>query len=200
MRLSILSIAMIRLLPILVLVFALTAGQQRPPLPDQITDDEDDLAADMPQNGPDTGSGMEPDEVEDTTPSESPRLSTTMIVVSVVVPTEPEPEPEPEAEEVTVTKKEEVTTTVFVKPVVPIAKPTSLAKDEEITTEQPVIEPAAGLSTPALIGIIAAVIIAIILIIVIIACLVKRSRKNSHRHPHQQHPSPRGRQQVPQSV
>lgn len=185
---------MSRLLLIFIFIsaVALVNGQQKPPLSDQITDDEDDLAMDMPQNGPDAGSGMDPDDEKTEPPPKLPK--TTPFIEPAPVPTQ-KPKPEPE-EEITVEKQKK--TPAVVKPtfdpstIIPVI-------DAESEAKSPAPLPSTGLSTGALVGIVVAVVLALLLIIIIIVCLVKRSKRNGqHSHHHQQQQTTKGRQQVPQ--
>jgi len=179
---------MLRLFFVLVFVVALINGQQKPPLSDQITDDEDDLMNDMPQHGLDMGSGMEDLEEPKIEPSKPP-------MVPKPVPTlKPAPKLEPEV----IVEREKVTPMV-IKPTLGPGKRPMDDKKMEATSPNPL--PATGLGTAAMAGIIAAVIIAIILIIIIIVCCVRKSKRNQNSpHRQQQQQTTRGRQQVPQQV
>jgi len=180
---------MARLLTILILL-SLVSHSFISAMPDQITDDEDDLAMDMPQNGPDEGSG-EPDD-DDSGKDKAPSAASIPPITAVPAP------PKPTQAEVTEKDDDQQIT---VEPTLDIVFPTEKAKDEKPHATSTAPPTSAGLSTGALVGIIVAVVIAIILIIIIIVCVVKRSKgkpRNSQRR--QQEQTTRGREQVPQHV
>jgi len=174
-------------------------------LPDQITDDEDDLAADMPQNGPDTGSGFDGDD-DDEESLKYPKTikpyptSTMTIDLKTLLPVIP---PGP-AEKATTAEMLKTQPPIIVTAREIVSTKTSRDEKSEMTPTPTAALASSGLSTAALAGIISAVVIALILIIIIIVCLVKRSKRQmpSHHHPHQQRQNQqtKGRQQVPQEI